>query len=878
MQSKNNLNLFDEIWKFFRETFLPKDSDVAISPIQPEQEDQTQTLIADKGVDSNTQTVEEVALSIASDTSADITSSLDLYDPNTQVPDDTEPVIPTPIDEKGDACLSDIRKFASWDGPDGAKGLKAAKNLFVSQYPGNTIEVEQAIAKGLFEKDLYKKAYQLGFGKQSEEKLQELVDSVGASANDINYSRMKNQYFAGRNSRKRTDEQKKLKKKGAALSNVQPRSASPVKTVLPKAPLSTRPCASQSIPGNLHANDLRCLKPANHWQLIIDETGTTFDETAIEASQKNLGRFVGIIVPAGRTVLPNLPLFWHAVDKSIDEIDRVVQSVLDAPVGVLGIDVRFVPVTPGERWMDGVALLIDWVLRLLPVEGKTRIEVMIEQRGLFQAGQSWEIVRRDCLRRHAFAYPQRALQIDLDISVIEKKGTPLNGYADAIAFTWAKTTDSSKERLKRAALDGTCLLSSGAGIDARAILNAWDAFAQGVHLPPSIWWDMLGTMDALNPASLISAFLNLVGKELQTKPIFWGALLAEVKLRMSSAPVDLRRLATGIDWLQHCKPKDCMMLPAMRLIWLTVQLALANHMGKIEEKWQSELERIEKQIFDESAPLVCYAHLHRAVAATNRYDFGMAGRILEDWTKLPPSVPGLQHWAQVQSSLGQHAAFLGENDRAIELFRNALNAFSRLSDPEARLSNQRQTGCYLAIALMDQPNSNDDDVRRAVEQITGPLPDIVANIAMSANPDDRFAHHLLLRWLAYRGNDETLMEYLKIRNSWHVGDGHPWPLIQIYRGILMYHSHPEEAKEFVLDAAKRAFADDQGPVVRLIGSCCRVVAIGMGEPWTNGEVELNKLAEILPLASARIERLKSTIQNPIAPLSLISEVLPFNFR
>jgi len=878
MKSKDNFSLFNELWRLLREEFLPKDSDVAIPPIQPAQENQPPILISDKDVDSNTQTAEEGALSTPSETSSDITKSSNFCEPNTQVNEDTEPAPPTPIDEKGYACLSDIRKFASWDGPDGAKGVQAAMNLFASQYPGNTIEAEQAMAKGLFEKDLYKKAYQLGFGKQSEEKLKQLRNSFGADTNDINYSRMKNQYLAGLNSRKRTDEQKKLKKKGAALSNVHPRSANPAATDLPKAPLSARPSASQSIPGNLHANDLRCLKPENHWQLIIDETGTTFDETAIGASQQKLGRFVGIIVPASRKVLPNLSPFWHAVDKSIDEIDRVMQSMLDAPVGVLGIDVRFVLVTPGERWMDGVALLIDWVLRLLPVDGKTRIEVMIEQRGLFQAGQSWEVVRRDCLRRHAFAYPQRALQIDIDINVIEKKGTPLNGYADAVAFTWAKTTDSSKERLKRSGLDGTCLLSSGVGIDARSMLNAWDAFAQGVYLPPSLWWDIIGTTDALNPASLISAFLSLVGNELQTKQESWGALLAEVKKRMAIGPVDLRRLAIGIGWLQRYKPHDCDILPAMHLVWITVQLADANHLGKTMEKWQSELEIIEKQLFDEAAPLVCHAHLHRAVAATNRYEFETAGRILDNWTKLPPAVPGLQHWAQVQSSLGQHAAFLGENARAIGFFREALNAFSRLSDPKARVSNQLQTGCYLAIAMMDHAESDNCAVRLAVEYVTGTLPEATARLAISANPADRYAHHLLVRWLAHRCDEEVLMEYLKTRTQWHADDGHPWPLIQLYRGILLYPSHPEVARELALNAVQKTFTTDHGPTVRLIGASCRVVAAGWGKPWPDAEEELNQLAAILPLASARIEKLKSAIQNPIAPLSLISEVLPFNFR
>lgn len=915
MQSKDSSGLFGEIWQYFRDFLLPKDYDVEIMSVQPVQENQSSLPISNQIAGSSTQTIEKPIASTNADISLDITAPPNVCETDIQPQDEIEFIPPIPLDTRGHSCLFDIRKFASWSGPDGERGLDAAMKLFASQYPGHTIEAEQALTQGQLERDLYNKAYQLGFGKQSEEILKKLLDTNDLT-NDIRVNkRMQSQYKKGISSRQRKDEERSLRKKGTALSNVQARTASitptdlpkatissrphanpsnpdnlkansnakpratrPVPTALPKAPLTSRPLTNHPIPDSLHANDMRCLKPKNHWQFIIDESGSTFDDTAIEATQKKLGRFVGILVPFDQTVLTTLPHSWHAVDKNISEIDSVLQSILDAPVGVLGIDVRSVPFTPGERWMDGVALLIDWVLRLLPMDGETHIEVMIENRGLFKAGQSWEVVRRDCMRRLAFAYPERALHIDLDINVIEKKGTHLNGYADAVAFTWAKTTDSSKERLKRAGLEGTCLLSSGAGIDARSMLNAWDAFAQGVHLPPSLWWDMLETTDVLNPAALISTLLNLVGRELRTKPKLWGSLLAEVKGRMAIGPVDLQRLATGIDWLQRYKPKDCVILPSMRLIWLTVQLALANHMGKIEEKWQSELELIEKQIFDEAAPLVCYAHLHRAVAATNRYDFGLAGRILGDWKHLPPSVPGLKHWAQVQSSLGQHAAFLGDNSRAIEFFRKALSAFFKLSDPEARISNELQTGCYLAIAMMDHSGSDNNAVRMAVESVTGPLPEAAARLAISSNPADRYAHHLLMRWLAYRCDEEVLTEYLKIRNSWHVGNGHPWPLIQLYRGILMYHSHPDEAKEFVLDAAERAFADDQGPVVRLIGSCCRVVAIGMGEPWPDSEAELNKLFNALPLAAERITRLKSAIKDRIEPTELLPSVLQFNFR
>ena len=333
------------------------------------------------------------------------------------------------------------------------------------------------------------------------------------------------------------------------------------------------------------------------------------------------GRFVGLLVSADKHVLPALDRGWHAVDCTDTEgIDRVVQAVLDAPVGVFGIDVRSLPMTHGERWLDGVALLIDWTLRLMPVDAQCTLQVKVEQRGVFSAGQSWDVVRRECLRRLALAYPHRASRIDLQIEVVLKTGTPLNGYVDAIAFTWAGSTDSSKARLKFSGWEGTCLLNSSAGTDARTMLYAWDAFAQGVNLPPGLWWDMVCSSDARNPAAFMPALLNLVGNETITLPSVWAVFLAEVKARMAATPVDLQGLAAAVDWLQRYQPADATILPAMRLIWLTVQLAHANHTGRTEQQWQAELERLGDQLLDESAPLVCHADLHRAVAATNRYD------------------------------------------------------------------------------------------------------------------------------------------------------------------------------------------------------------------------------------------------------------------
>ena len=792
---------------------------------------------------------------------------------------DIKPNAPVPLDTFGLEGLSEIRKFASWCSADGERELKRVISLFRERYPGNDEEIEKTVVIGRFHGSLFAKALELGKRGGTSKEAEQLLASLNGDTPQVVTRIIRERYQKGLLVFSRLNNERKRQQLGQRLTRLEPCRLKPAPTTLPNAPLVERRLSpANNVPG-LHSNDFRILSPASHWQLIIDETGSAFDETAMDAISRRIGRFVGILVPLDNNTLPPLSCGWHAVDCSdTDEIDGVVQAVLDAPVGVLGIDVLSLPLTSGERWLDGVALLIDWTLRLMPINTPCKLEVKVEQRGVFQKGQTWDVVRRDCLRRLALAFPARAAKFDLQIDVITKTGTQFNGYADAIAFTWAGTTASSKARLKCTGWEGTCLLSSTSNLDARSMLYAWDAFTQGVNLPPALWWDMASSPVACSPAALMNALLNLVGNETQVSPPLWNVFLNEVKTRMAAAPVDLQRLAAAIDWLRRYQPADAAILPAMQLVWLTVQLARANHIGKIEQEWQAELERLGDQLFDEGAPLVCHADLHRAVEATNRYDFTGAQQALARWQNRPPSEPGLRYWGQLQSSFGQHAAFLGDNTGAIGFFKEALNAFARLSDPEARIQDSLQTGCYLAIASMDDTIMQPLAVRAAVEKITGALPEAAARLAASNGPDERYAHHLLLRWLVHRGDEQTRQAYLDRRDEWDADEGHPWPLIQIYRAILLHDTDPAAACKLALDGAERAFRADQGPTVRLIGVCCRVVALAWGVPWGEGDQELDRINKQIPAAAERTERLRAALHKTASPLDLLTTVLPFNFR
>ena len=769
--------------------------------------------------------------------------------------------------------LKEIRKYASWGGEDGVRMLDPLVVSFSEAYPDDADALQEHIQEGRSVKEISEKAYKIG--KSSGQDSQEASDLLAKTKEKFPWAtnKIKNQLKKGNCAKKRKKNANRRKRSGAPKADIKPRKAPGVTKTFNWQPLGKLSQRKGKLPEveDLHGSDIRELKPADKWTVVIDEGGSEFID---DHAKNGLGKFVALVVSGEKSPLAPLPQ-WHATEcPSHDEIDQVFQAVLDSPAGVFGIGLQSIPKAPGERWMDGVGLLIDWILRLLPITGATQIEVLVENRGAFNKGQPWALVERDCLRRLALAFPSRAAAINLSIKVIDKNGSSLNGYVDSVAFTWASPAQESRQRLQQSELAGTCLLSIGS----RKLLESWDAFAQGVHLTGPEWWALLE--EAKNPASLGANLLSGIGMEAQERAALWDRFLQETGRQMSSAPVDLRALAGAVDWLQSWKPEKKNILPLMRLFWLTVKLARSNHQGAKESAWEEELEELSNQLFDESPSLVCQAQLHLAVARTNRFDFEGAMAVIEHWGDQPVAVPGLRFWAQVKSSMGQHAAFFGDQVQAVRRFKEALGGFSRLSTPDLRRKDELQSGTYLAIALMDDPSSDPSEVREAVESVTGPLAQVIGNLSTGNDTSLRYAHHLLLRWLVFRGDDELKTAYLKGQDNWKQGEGHPWPLIQIYRAILLRSQAPEEAVKLAMSASEIAFEARQGATVQLIGACCRAIGHSWGDTWEAREHDdcLHLLKRDIPLAADRIDFLSDWVCHPDDPLKLLQQVLPFNFR
>ncbi|MEI6414587.1 MAG: hypothetical protein WCP34_10050 [Pseudomonadota bacterium] len=339
--------------------------------------------------------------------------------------------------------LKKLEHYASWDQDAGEGNVRDLVAQGLSFDPASQSRMDQAIERGHEARDCLVSFFQLG--RQglfpSPEFDGALADLREQRPDLVDRAMEKGRRGAAAGTRKLESRQRQLD--GETLSQVRP-----------PPPVSS----------GWHPRDIRALQPQAAWTLLIDETGTEFGRGAedLPAHDRALGRVVGLLMPQNGHRLPPQKMGWHAVDQSIDEIDRVIQSILDAPVGVLGITVHQLPDAPGERWAFGVVRMVDLVLRLMPIEGPTRLEVLIEQRGEFRSGAQWPAVAEQARLRLAEAYPERGQWIDLKIRTIAKQESPHNGCVDALAFIFSGASPHSRACLASSGLAGTCLLSGDA--------------------------------------------------------------------------------------------------------------------------------------------------------------------------------------------------------------------------------------------------------------------------------------------------------------------------------------------------------------------------------------------------------------------------------
>ncbi|MBQ3807824.1 MAG: hypothetical protein II840_07695 [Kiritimatiellae bacterium] len=782
------------------------------------------------------------------------------------------------------SLVREIEKFASW-GADSAKELGDKCARFKEGFPRDVAVMEAAISNGQLFKKLKDQARQMAWEPSGRKKLDELIKIAGIPT--WQGEKIMEAFDAGKTAKARISDARRLKKMAKGNVENQDVNLNGMQQAHEKLP-GLNPAADRHrvdvelIAG--HPNSILNLKPAHKWTIVADETGVQFGRDAFTLPQQ-VGRYVFVLIP-DYAKIPPLPIGWHAVDESLSSIVNAADSLKESKCGIIGIPVRGLYQTNGDLWYSCIETLLDITLRLLPVDGSTEIELDVERRGAAD-GSSAGLLQKmldDAQYHLSLVSPEKAKNVRLSGKIIAKQNNPYNGYADLVAFSWG-CGKIVRQVLSQYGWLGPCLIAEDPGV-VRVFHRCLELIHVGGELPVEDWNVLVTNRQASSVGSLIGALLRAYGEEARQDSAKWRKYLDYVLAHLDSKAIRMSLLMPQISWLKEYEPAAAQLPPRFRLVWLTAQLAASNHQGGTAfgaKQYTQEFKVLSEQLKDEDAPLVCFAALHLAVEKTDSYEFEAARDMLQSWENEPIAVPGLRYHAQVLSSLGQHAAFLGDNNKALEYFKRAMDEFSRLSSDWQR--DFDQTCAYAVIAAMDAASPELERLMAMYlyggEWSEETMIDMAHQFAAVGEdePESKYAHAILLRYLVTLPADDPIrLAYLADFAKWKwCEDGHPWELIAFYRALLLSDGDPARG-----DWLKRGYelCLGGGPTLQAIAAV--IGAARLGYDGFGKEEYLQKVDEIenlLPnIGAERIAALRSQADNPLPLLELATKVLPFNFR
>lgn len=716
----------------------------------------------------------------------------------------------------------------------------------------------------------------------SEEELQQWVDAELASLNfgDFRAYRMQRHLTLVKN--KALVYQQKLKAKGHA-------SRSQLKQV-------------EIDKTGVHPNSLQSLSPCAVWDVLIDETGNVFelDEAeALNSTHNTLGKVVALVLAQGyETKLPKKDKF-HATEAKNAEIDSLLNDLLSVKgkVGIIGFSMKD---ATKNGWLSQIEKLIRTVIMLLPIkpENPVRINFNIEQRSGFTASVNLIALEELIITSLTAQFPQRFDKLHISLSFITKDENPYNAYVDTLAHMWGSPAAISKDRLKKSALLGHCLLrqSDQQGIEKLT----WILEDKRIDAPlrASEWFKLCeGAKFDLSEKSLLSYYLTELGKKVKTTPDVWNNYLDYIQKRISAKDYDLVGLGYGINWLSSYQPEGTTFTPMMELHHSAASLALANHQGRVLTDLIStattKSEQYINELLAEDAIAVANLILKIAVATTNAYAFDTLIPIIKKCLSYPVEVFGLLTYSKLQSQLAQLYAFTGQDQAAEPLFSSAIEGFKKLSNKAQAGKEILQTTSYQLIHQMKLGGASTTEdfkaqVVKHLSRFVRDEPSKILKLATSGDlPMQKYPHHLMLRAMVLAPSlwQTEIDGYLAKQANWQQGESHPWALILAYRAWLMLGAGNRAES---LDLFKQAIALCQpgelsGPTVEWIG----LVITGLAKqlhPQTGFELDLehvNALQHQMPgLPTAELTEVFSTKTSltHVEQLAWLEKCLPFNFH
>ena len=626
-----------------------------------------------------------------------------------------------------------------------------------------------------------------------------------------------------------------------------------------------------------HPNSLRHLPIHSNWEIVIDETGTEFEQAEdLSINDHSLGRYVALAIPQGRAKLDKLPETFHAAEEKPELLDKVINNILSQPVGVLGITAKDPLSFNRPRWFSGVYRLLQLALRLLPLpnEGSKQVRVFIEQRSGFDADTDLQVLKQLLLSELQSINETRFSQFGLSLEIAPKGKHPCLAHVDALAHCWGGS--SAKQRLAKAKFKGHCFLTPESGGLERiyAVLDGKTA------LPPHDWFQAACALSGEPEHSLLREAMQQLGERCRTQPEIWQNYLQTVRQRLNEKDYRPQALDEILGWLQTHAPAENKLPPLLQLRFQVARLAADNHQGRMRLETVQNLLDLGDKLQHEAAPEVAQVYNRLAVAATNVYEFNHAKQILQHALKLPEIAVGRQQYGRLLSGMGQIHAFLGEHRAAASFFAQAVETFEKLSDPTEAQKDIRQTRLYRLHNALDAGETW-ENIQPLATSVFGSGLDKAAN-KFSSSPDDRFTHHALLRlFAAYPQQTESAQKtYLDNEAHWQSEAGHPWQLIHLWRGWLAHFA----GNGFIAaEAFNLALADEaDGLTLQWIALTTAVLAerlgLGKSSPYPIDDEAARLKTEFPQAPHTALQTLRQSEAQPEKLLAALKACLPFNFK
>jgi hypothetical protein len=622
-----------------------------------------------------------------------------------------------------------------------------------------------------------------------------------------------------------------------------------------------------------HPHNIRQLKPAKSWRIFIDEGGEQFgiEAETLLSTDRELGRAVALLIP-DYAELPPLSSKHHATEDEYLVLQALLSDLIKQPIGVFGAMVNN-DLLSGS-WLGSIEQLIRWTLLMLPFDGPTNVTVLIEQRGVYKAGEADLSALADVLESQlAVMMPERFAGLRLQLDFMAKDHN-FNGYVDAVAHLWTTTDKIKQKMLQHIGWRHHCFLQD---TKMPAAERLYRQLVQGEMPEPAVWLDACISAGSESTHSLLQDVLGKLGHKINSQPQLLEQYLRQVHLRISQQDVPLKDLATLLQWLQTQLPAGQTLPTALALSLQSALLVESNHKGLFNAGQISELQRMAEQYAAENVQAVCHLIIRLAISFTNCYAFNDARLLLSPWLMRSIETVGLLNRGKLLSAEGQMLAFQGQFDLALTHFDDAISTFERLSDDSERQRQIRQSRNYRSVVMLasDDPHAIHEIVSMLKQQYGDDQCVAIKRLARSGQPQ-QYLHYLVIRALVqFPVLDELCQIYLQEQTHWDFENNHPWMLIQAYRGwLLCMDNQPEIAFDYFHSAITLCSEQQSSPVIAWMGQCLAALASSLDLPIC-GLVLKQPLPAGFPVSQLEFLARASSQKER---LSALENLLPFNFH